>query len=280
MRTARRHDGMTATALRTILLCVCCTCAAVPAVAQRRPGGGPGRNPTNIAGATEFEINNVPYDARFAFVRLRFTPARTGYGGGGGYFGGINYQWDHDYDRADKHFMTILSELTAIGTSRGTNIISIGSPELFKYPLAYMCEPGWWTQTDEEAANLRHYLARGGFLIFDDFAGNSALANFEMQLLRVLPGARLVQLDIRHPIFHSFFEIPTLEVNHPYYGVPSAFLGVYEDNDPSKRLLLVANYNNDISESWEWSDTGMFPVDVNNNAYKLGINYVVYSMTH
>jgi hypothetical protein len=264
-----------------LLLCVCCVGAFVPAEAQRRPGGGGGgRNPTNVAGATEFEINNVPYDGRFAFVRLRYTPARTGFGGGGGYFGGINYQWDHDYDRGDRHFRTILSELTAIGVSQGTNILSIGSPDLFKYPLAYMAEPGWWTQTDAEASNLRTYLAKGGFLIFDDFAGNSALANFETQLLRVLPGSRLVQLDIRHPIFHSFFEIPNLDFTHPLYGVPSAFLGVYQDNDPSKRLLLIANYNNDISEPWEWSDTGLFPVDVSNEAFKLGINYVVYSMTH
>jgi hypothetical protein len=67
---------------------------------------------------------------------------------------------------------------------------------------------------------------------------------------------------------------------HPYMGVQAAFLGVFEDNDPSKRLLLIANYNNDIGEAWEFSDTGLFPVDISNNAYKLGINYIIYSMTH
>jgi hypothetical protein len=58
------------------------------------------------------------------------------------------------------------------------------------------------------------------------------------------------------------------------------FYGVFEDNDPSKRLLLIANYNNDIGESWEWSDTGFFPIEINNTAFKLGVNYIVYSMTH
>ena len=98
-----------------------------------------------------------------------------------------------------------------------------------------------WTMTDAEATNVRNYLAKGGFLIFDDFAGNGALSNFQLQVSRVLPGARLVPLEVSHPIFHSFFEIPNLNFFHPYQGVPATFLGVYEDNDPSKRLLLIAN---------------------------------------
>jgi hypothetical protein len=253
---------------------------ASTAAAQRRAGGSGYNGPVPTAGATDFDVNNVPYDGRFTFVRLRYTPLRTGFGGGGGYFAGINYQWDHDYNRADLHFMTILRELTAIGTSGGSEIISIGSPDLFKYPVAYLVEAGWWTMTDDEALNLRNYFAKGGFIIFDDFSGNYALANFQRQLARILPDARLVPLDVTHPIFHSFFEIASLNFTHPYFGVQSSFLGVYEDNDPTKRLLLIANYNNDVGESWEWSDTGLFPVDVTNEAYKLGINYVVYAMTH
>lgn len=264
--------------MRTVLtvLTVLTVIGADMLEAQRR---GSGRGQREMAGATEFDINNVPYDGRFAFVRLRFTPSSTR-GSGGGYFGGINYQWDHDYPRADQHLMTILREMTLIGTSRGTNILSIGSPEIFKYPLGYVSEPGWWTMTDEEAANLRAYLQKGGFLIFDDFAGYGPLQNLQHQLERVIPGARLVQLEVSHPIFHSFFELTSLDFRHPYMGVPSSFLGVYEDNDPSKRLLLIANYNNDIGEAWEFSDTDFFPIDISNNAYKLGLNYIVYSMTH
>jgi hypothetical protein len=255
-------------------------CLNLPLHAQR-PGGNRGgyNGPVPTAGATDFDVNNIPYDGRFAFVRTRYTPRRTGFGGGGGYFAGINYQWDHDYNRADQHFMTILRELTLISTSRGTDIISIGSPDLFKYPVAYLVEAGWLTMTDEEALNLRKYMAKGGFMIFDDFAGN-AIQNFEEQLQRILPGARLVPLEVSHPIFHSFFELSNLNFMHPYYGVQSVFLGVYEDNDPNKRLLMIVNYNNDIGEYWEWSDTGLFPVDISNEGYKLGINYVVYAMTH
>ncbi len=230
----------------------------------------------------DFSAFNVPYDGRFTFVRLRFTPDWAGWGGGGGFFGGVNYQWDHDYPRAERHFTKILSELTTLDvTVDASNILSASDPELFKYPVAYVSEPGHWTQTEAEAEALRAYLMKGGFLIFDDFQG-SHWFNFEEQLRRVLPDLRLVQLDASHPIFHSFFEIETLE--QFYYPLPpyqpSTFYGVFEGNDPAKRLLLIANYDNDVGESWEWSDRGFIPIDLTNEAYKLGINYIVYALAH
>ena len=227
----------------------------------------------------EFDKLNIPYDGRVSFARLRFTPARTGWGGGGGFFGGVNYQWDHDYPRADKHFTTILGELTTAEMSRGTELVAIGSPELFRYPIGYLCEPGWWTMTDAEALNLRNYLLKGGVLIFDDFAGGGPLSNLQTQLHRILPDARLIPLPLSHPVFHTFFEIPTLEFRHPYYNVMAEFYGIFENNDPNGRLMAIANYNNDIGESWEWSDTGLFPIDQTNEAYKIGVNYFVYALT-
>jgi len=224
---------------------------------------------------------NVPYDGRFTFVRLRYTPRRTSYGGGGGYFGGINFQWDHDYPRADRNFTQLIDELTGVrANTDGSNIISVGDPDLFKYPLAYLVESGHLTLTDAEAENLSAYLRKGGFLIFDDLAQPVALRNLIEMLDRVLPDGQLVRLTAEHPIFHSFFDIESLDFWHPYMGLPSAFLGIYEDNDPDKRLLLVVNYNNDIGESWEYSDTGFIPIEISNVAYKLGVNYVMYSMTH
>ncbi len=228
-----------------------------------------------------FSEHNVPYDGSFTFVRLRFTPLWTGYGGGGGYFGGVNYQWDHDYPRADRNFIKILDELTGVeANTRGHNILSVGDPEIFKFPLAFIIEPGWMTLSSEEAENLRNYLKKGGFLIFDDFAGTRQYFNFVDQLQLILPAAKPVQLDIEHPIFHSFFDIESLDFYHPYRRVQASFLGVYEDNDPEKRLLLVANYNNDVMESWEFSDTGFIPIEISNVAYQLGVNYVTYAMTH
>ena len=151
-------------------------------------------------------------------------------------------------------------------------------PELFTYPIAYMSEPGFWQMTRRRAGwPDASTCKKGGFIIFDDFRGQHWY-NFEEQVHRVIPGGRLVELDEAHPIFHAFFDIDT-SLTKGYYGQAS-FHGVYEDNDPNKRLLLVANYNHDLGEFWEFSSTGLMPVDDTNDAYKYGINYIVYAMTH
>ena len=104
---------------------------------------------------------------------------------------------------------------------------------------------------------------------------------FERNMNRVFPGVKFFDMELTHPIFHAFFEINTLE-NFPqaYNSGRPVFKGVYQDNDPSKRLLMIVNYNTDISQFWEWSGRGLRPVDDTNEAYKLGVNYLFYGMTH
>ena len=135
--------------------------------------------------------------------------------------------------------------------------------------------------SDKEAANFRAYLLKGGFVIFDDFRGGYDWNNFEQQIQRVLPEGRFVELDASKTIFHSFFEIDSLDIVPQYYdrGAPS-FRAIFEGNDLSKRMMVMVNYNTDISEYWEWSDTGFKPIDESNEAYKLGVNYIIYGMTH
>ena len=97
----------------------------------------------------------------------------------------------------------------------------------------------------------------------------------------MLPDAQLFPLEATNPIFDVFFRIDPSTIPPPYFAPgPPAYYGVFEDNDPSRRLMLVANYNSDIGEYWEWSDTGLVPIDLSNEAYKLGVNYIVYGMTH
>ncbi len=220
---------------------------------------------------------NFDYDGRFTFLRLRFEPLVT-WGGGFGRRGDL--QWDHDYPRAEQNLMKILSELTAIQPHMGGgNIMAMDDPDLFKYPIAYISEPGFWTLTAAETESLRNYLRKGGFLIFDDFA-DQQWYNFEEKMRQVLPDGQLVELDPSYPIFHSFFDIESLDHYHPYWDYPARYYGIFEDNDPSKRLMVIVNYNNDIGESWEYSDTGFIPIELSNEAYKLGVNYIVYAMTH
>ena len=177
--------------------------------------------------------------------------------------------------------MRILSELTLLKPHIDrSNIIMLDDPELGNFPVAYMSEPGFWTMSEAEAEGMRSYLRKGGFVIFDDFRGEH-WHNFEAQMRRLLPDGQLQRLDASHPIFHSFFEINSLDFVQFYERAQRPeFYGMFEDNDPRKRLLLVANYNNDIGEYWEFSDTGYVPIDLSNEAYKLGVNYVMYAMTH
>ena len=230
-------------------------------------------------GEVDFKAFNVPYDGLLTFVRLRYTPSQYGWSGGG-FFGGVDYNWDHDYPRADRHLMTIMKELTVAGVRNdSSNVLGAEDPELFKYPIAYMSEPGYWTLTDEEAATFRAYLTKGGFIIFDDFTDFQAGPLFDA-LRKILPEGRVVELDASHAIFHAFYDLDTLDFHHPYRGGRSLFLGIFEDNDPSKRLLVIANYNNDVGESWEWSDRGFIPIELSNQAFKLGVNYLMYALTH
>jgi len=223
-------------------------------------------------------FENTAYNGRFTFVRIRYEPSRWG---PGNYAWGLDLKWNHDYPRAETHFMKILKETTTLDPNMaGGNILALDDPELFKYPVAYLCEPGFWTLDDAESTSLRTYLLKGGFLIVDDFAGQQ-WDNFEAQMRKVLPSSRMVELEATHPVFDSFFRVDPTGFHHPYFsGAPSRFLGVFEENDPGKRLMVVVNYNQDLSEYWEWSDTGFVPIDLSNEAYKLGVDYVIYGMTH
>jgi len=242
------------------------------ALAQRGGGFGGG----GFRGRAEAVRPNAPYDGQFTFVRLRYGP-RTEYVS-------QRIPWSHDYPTGEQHFMKILNELSYLNPRiEETDILGFDDPEVFKYPLAYMAEPGFLTLTDEETVRFREYLLKGGFVIFDDFAERrGGWYNFEAQMLRVLPGAQFVDLDATHPIFHAFFEINDLNIIPQFYDtdVKPVFRGIYEDNDPTKRLLVMVNFDTDISEFWEWSDTGLRPIDESNEAYKLGVNYIIYGMTH
>jgi hypothetical protein len=236
------------------------------------PGTADHRLPPDVS------VENLPYNARFTFVRLRFTPA---YWGPGPYMWGLDLKWNHDYPRAGVHLEKMLENLTNLGTNQGVeNVFALDDPELFKYPWAYMCEVGFWTLTDSEAQGLRDYLLKGGFLVVDDLVLNH-LENFKIQMHRVLPDARLIEIGSNDPFMDDFFHIDPSKYVHPYYpSLRPVYYGIYEDNDPGKRMMVLVNYNNDIGEYWEWSDTDYAPIELSNEAYKLGINEVIYGYTH
>jgi hypothetical protein len=229
----------------------------------------------------EPEIHNIPYDGRFTFARVRFTNPPAGY-----YYKGLP-AWAHGYPDAELNLMKIMNEVSNVDLHvDGTNVFTLDDPELCKYPVAFMTEGGWWDLSDKEAAAFRAYLRKGGFVIFDDFRddqfrGGGGWEQFESNMRRVIPDAQFVDLDPSHPIFHCFFEIDSFDIIPQDYDRARPILrGLYEDNDPKKRLMAIVNFNTDVSNFWEFSGTGFRPVSESNEAYKLGVNYVMYGLTH
>jgi hypothetical protein len=218
---------------------------------------------------------------KFMFARIHFGPIIPGayWGDRGG------AEWSHDYPEAGLHLRKILTELskTQVHNDINEHVFSFNDPNLCKYPFAYLCEVGHMDLSDEEIKGMREYLLRGGFLLVDDFRDQRGrgyeFQNFAEYVKRAFPEEeyQIKPLDITHPIFNCFFSIKTLDVQGNYRGLQPQFLGV---EDKKGRLMMMINYNYDVSDFWQWSNNPYQPIEDSNTAYKFGVNYVFYSMTH
>ena len=167
----------------------------------------------------------------------------------------------YDYPDMEQNFTLILKDISLLpARTDGSNILRMDDPELLKFPIAYLSEPGYWYPSDSEALGLRTYLAKGGFVIVDDFHFEQEWRVFEAAMRKVLPDGRIVRLDKSHPVFNSFFSIKSLDIPYPgrlgEQGLTGEFYGIHEGNDPSKRLMVVINYNMDIGDYMEHSGRG------------------------
>ncbi len=195
-----------------------------------------------------------------------------------------NPPWHHDYPSSDEFLVYLLRDLTGIRVgSDSYKIVRLDSPEVFKYPFLYLSEPGFLQLTDKEVANLGEYIRRGGFIMADDFRTKEFLHGpEELEVLRhylklAVPERELVRLDIRHPVFHTFFDVDTLAMTPPYGEWTPEFWGM---SDEHGNLQVIANYNNDIGDFWKYLDNGSKPLKDSTRSIRVGINYVIYSMTH
>src|SRR5688572_8433420 len=197
----------------------------------------------------------------------------------------LEVPWHHDYPNGDTMLPDALARLTKVHTTRESfQIVDIDSEELFKYPFVYLAEPGYLDLLPKDVTNLREYLDRGGFVLIDDFRGNesdnSEMENLLVQLQKLYPDRDLVPIPPSHPIFRSFFDLDPTNMLPPYRrrnsGDPQ-FLGIMDDD---KRIQVMVNFNNDTSEYWQTLDVGLCSINESGTAVQLGINYVVYAMTH
>lgn len=198
--------------------------------------------------------------------------------------------WATDYPKADLQFLTVLRRLMRIDAYEEENAIRLDDPELRRYPFLYAVEVGYMSLTDAEVRGLRDYLLAGGFLVVDDFWGTREWLNFETEIRRVLPEYPIVDIPLDHPIFHSFYDIDEI-LQVPNVGLARWGGGrTWERDgyipycrgifDEKGRLLVLINWNTDLGDAWEWMDDPEYPLKYSTYAYQLGVNAIVYAMSH
>jgi hypothetical protein len=229
----------------------------------------------------------LPADANekteWAFARLRYP----NYGGYGmrGWGGGA---WTTDYPKADRQFVQGVRRLTRLHTKSVEQVMDLDSDEIYNWPWIYAVEVGHWELTEAQCEKLRDYLLRGGFLMVDDFHGTLEWEIFIASIERVFPERPIVDLPNSDAVFHVIYDI---DQRFQVPGVAALSRGVtYEDNgyeprwrgiyDDKGRIMVAICHNMDLGDAWEWADSPDYPERYASLAYRIGVNYIIYAMTH
>jgi hypothetical protein len=222
--------------------------------------------------------------SEFVFARLQYGSGLINFGRGRG------SGWATDWPEADSHFMLGIDRLSNIRVKLDDYIsVAPGDPAIYDYPFLYAVEVGRWYLDQSEADQLREYLERGGFLVVDDFWGTYQWNDFYGQLAKVFPDREVEAVPMDHPIFHSFYDIDEIlqvpNIGNARRGGPTwegdgytpYALAIFDD---ARRPMVMINYNTDLGDAWEHADDPGYPHLYSGFAYRMGINFIVYSMTH
>jgi len=212
---------------------------------------------------------NEPPSTELVIARWRFsTNGRIGHMG-----------WSHNYPDAEIHLNQLVSETTLVNVeAESYRIVELGSPEVFQYPFAYVSEPGEMDLSETELVNLREFIDRGGFIIVDDFDGPWQWDQFRRQMYRAFPDRSLFRLTADEEIFHTFYDIADLEIWGPY--VPGDDPIFYGFRNSRGDIAMIVCFNNDFANFWDWIDNGRYPLKPSSEAFRMGINFVIYAKTH
>lgn len=265
------------------------------ATASAQRLGAPARAEDFARGSQPTAAPTPEFDAagEFNFVRVRFDTYFSGGGfrGGfrGGFPGGGDGPWAIDFPDADINFLRGVSRLTNIRVMSDPIVLGFDDPEIFDYPFLYMLEVGQGggiVLSAAEIENLRQYLLRGGFLLIDDFWGQRQWDAFYAAFSQVFPEREIVELAPDHEIFHVYYDIdgpqmiPALYRSDEYgeQGINTA--SNHAILDDQGRVMVLINWNSDMGDGWEHTYHADYPTRYANAAYRLGINYLMYSLTH
>jgi uncharacterized protein DUF4159 len=231
-------------------------------------------------------------DGGFSYCRAYYNSVyNTGSGSG----------WDTDYPAADNNFSVRLAELTRVPVTLGPErqprnlVIRLDDPVLFHCPLLFIEDTGGAEFTTEEVLRLREYLLKGGFLWMDDSWGSENWNGWIQQISRVLPPGEFPVIDIpvTHQIMHTLYdvkEVPQIPSINFWYrsngqtsenGSDSARVFFKGIQDREGHLMVVMSHNTDIADSWEREGDNREFFDLfSPRGYAIGVNVVVYALTH
>ncbi len=217
----------------------------------------------------------------FYFTRAAYSSYSRGWGR-------RNNSWSTDYPKADIQFLTVLQRLTNLDAYSYENAVLLTDENIRRYPFLYALEVGYMNLSPAEIEGLREYLAAGGFLVIDDFWGSQEWAVFEWNMNRVFPARPIIDLDLDHPVFSTFYDIEEI-LQVPAYGryrggatwerdgYTPAVKGIVDDEG---RLMVIINWNTDLGDAWEWAEQPDYPLRYSTFAFQMGVNMIIYAMSH
>ena len=237
----------------------------------------------------EFELPpDYQEKTEWVFARLMYPPGENnGYRGRDrDWHEGVSL-WTQDYPRADRHFSLAVRRLTRIHVRSAEQPVNLeDGDDVYNWPWLYAVQVGEWGLTDGQAKVLRDYLLRGGFFLADDFHGTLEWEVFSASMRKVFPDREIVEIPSNDAIFHTVYDLNDryqipgaehLRLGYKSDGKGAHWKAIYDDKG---RIMVAASYNSDLGDSWEWADSPRYPEPFSDLGIRIGVNYVVYAMTH
>jgi len=233
--------------------------------------------------------------AEFVFARLMYpSHPKARFSRPLGYGGRLDWReggtsWSQDYPRADRQFAIALRRLTRLDTRSVEQPVNLDDgDDVYNWPWLAAGEMGDWKLTPSQAARLRDYLLRGGFLMLDDFWGTEEWKRFAESMQEVFPDRDSVEIENGDPVFHAVYDLDdryqipgqwALGRGTTYRsdGSKPYWKGIYDERG---RLMVTMDFNSDVGDSWEWADSPRYPEKYSALGIRIGVNYVIYSLTH
>jgi len=227
----------------------------------------------------------------FAFARLMFPPGPLNgyYGRDAEWHTGISL-WTQDYPRADRHFSQAVRRLTRIHIRSVEQPVNLEEGDAYDWPWLYAVQVGEWGLSDQQGKLLREYCLRGGFFMADDFHGTAEWNEFESRIKKAFPENPIVEIEDKDQIFHTVYDLNDryqipgqahlragYKSNNGSSALGAHWRGIYDEHG---RVMVAITYNSDIGDAWEYADDPYYPEKFSDLAIRMGVNYIVYAMTH